>query len=124
MGTDTGVMPAAVMQDNMKFIKEIKEYYPKYLSLHQNPICRLLHVAGQLATLGTIALIIYGCMYLSLFFLFLIPVVPFVVYPFAWSGHFYFEKNKPAAFSKPIYAKICDWIMFFEILTFRIKFWK
>ena len=33
------------------------------------------------------------------------------LYPFAWIGHFVFEKNKPAAFSNPLWAKACDWIM-------------
>jgi len=48
-------------------------------------------------------------------------VVPFVIYPFAWSGHFFFENNTPAAFSKPLWAKACDWIMFKDILLGRIK---
>ena len=47
-------------------------------------------------------------------------ILPFVIYPFAWSGHFFFEKNKPAAFSNPIKAKICDWIMFRDMLLGRI----
>jgi len=47
--------------------------------------------------------------------------VPFVVYPFAWIGHIYFEKNKPAAWSNPIKAKICDWLMTKDILTGKIK---
>jgi hypothetical protein len=46
---------------------------------------------------------------------------PFVVYPFAWTGHFFFEKNKPAAFSDPIKAKICDFLMFKDVLTGKIK---
>ena len=40
-----------------------------------------------------------------------------------WSGHYFFEKNKPAAFSDPIKAKISDWIMFKDILLGRIKIW-
>ena len=51
----------------------------------------------------------------------LLPLIPFVVYPFAWSGHFFFEKNKPAAFSKPLWAKACDWIMFKDIFIGKIK---
>lgn len=46
---------------------------------------------------------------------------PFIVYPFAWFGHFYYEKNKPAAFSDPIKSKICDWLMFKDIITGKIK---
>jgi len=51
----------------------------------------------------------------------LLLLTPFVVYPFAWSGHFFFEKNTPAAFSRPIWAKACDWVMLKDILTGRIK---
>jgi len=43
------------------------------------------------------------------------------VYPFAWSGHFFFEKNKPAAWSTPLKAKACDWKMMWDMLRGRIK---
>ena len=51
----------------------------------------------------------------------LLLLTPFVVYPFAWSGHFFFEGNKPAAFSKPIWAKACDWVMFKDIILGRVS---
>jgi len=51
----------------------------------------------------------------------LLVFLPFVIYPFAWSGHFFFEKNKPAAFSQPMYSKISDWMMFEDILLGRIE---
>jgi len=54
----------------------------------------------------------------NLLFLFL---APFIVYPFAWTGHFVFEKNKPAAFKNPLWAKACDWAMFKDMLMGRIK---
>ena len=46
---------------------------------------------------------------------------PFVVYPFAWSGHFFFEKNKPAAWSKPLWAKACDWVMLKDMIIGKVK---
>ena len=52
---------------------------------------------------------------------FLFFIVPLVVYPFAWTGHFFFEKNKPAAWSKPLWAKACDWLMFRDIIMGKIK---
>ena len=52
----------------------------------------------------------------------LLLLLQFIVYPFAWSGHFFFEKNKPAAFKHPIKAKICDWLMLFDIIRGKIKF--
>ena len=53
----------------------------------------------------------------------LLFLTPFVIYPFAWSGHYFFEKNKPAAFHNPVKAKISDWIMFKDILLGRLRIW-
>ena len=53
----------------------------------------------------------------------LLLAAPFIVYPFAWSGHYFFEKNEPAAFSAPVKAKISDWMMFRDILLGRLKIW-
>ncbi len=50
--------------------------------------------------------------------LFLIPVVG---YGFAWVGHAFFEKNKPATFTYPFYSLASDFLMFWDILTGRIK---
>ena len=50
----------------------------------------------------------------------LLVLSPVVVYPFAWSGHYFFEKNTPAAFSNPLWAKLCDWIMLKDILIGKI----
>lgn len=94
--------------------KNIQEYYEYYLTLHQNRINRRLHVLGQVATIAFILLSFKT----SPWFLIL---APFVVYPFAWSGHYFFEKNKPAAFSNPIWAKVCDWMMLRDIVLKRIE---
>ena len=48
-------------------------------------------------------------------------LAPFIIYPFAWSGHFFFEKNKPAAFSHPLWAKACDWVMLRDITIGKVK---
>jgi hypothetical protein len=48
--------------------------------------------------------------------------LPVVGYGFAWLGHFAFEKNKPATFTNPIYSLQGDWVMFFQMLTGKIKF--
>ena len=95
----------------------INSYYNYYLTLHKNPKCRLLHFIGQLITIIFLAVIIYYQKYVFLF------LSPFIIYPFAWSGHYFFEKNKPAAFTNPLYAKISDWIMFKDVLMGRIKIW-
>jgi hypothetical protein len=95
----------------MKF----NEYYEHYLSLHQNLWCRRLHVIGQAATIS----FVIACISYSLWLL--LVLTPFVVYPFAWSGHYFFEKNEPAAFKNPIYAKAADLVMFKQWILGEIE---
>ena len=91
------------------------EYYKYYLTLHQNKWCRRLHVLGQAATIVFAIMCLVNQAWLFLF------LTPFVVYPFAWTGHYIFEKNEPAAFKRPIWAKACDWIMLKDIILGRIE---
>tara|TARA_B100000927_G_C16338669_1_gene418362 strand:+ start:132 stop:422 length:291 start_codon:yes stop_codon:yes gene_type:complete len=93
-----------------------KQYYRHYLSLHKNPKTRLLHFVGQIFT---ILFVIYSLNYSY----WLLLLAPLVVYPFAWSGHYFFEKNKPAALKNPLYAKMSDWVMFKDILIKRLSIW-
>ena len=92
----------------MQDFKTFKEFYPYYLSEHQNPICRGLHFLG---TLGVLICIIIS--FQNIIYLFLAPIFG---YSFAWIGHFFFEKNKPATFTYPVYSFLSDWIMFKDIL--------
>jgi len=43
-------------------------------------------------------------------------------YAFAWVGHFFFEKNRPATFTHPLYSFMGDWVMWKDMLTGRIRF--
>lgn len=82
-----------------------KEFYPFYLSQHQDPTCRGLHYVGSLLVIAIfIAAIITG----KLVSLILLPIVG---YGFAWLGHFVFEKNRPATFDYPLYSLKADWVM-------------
>ena len=67
-----------------------------------------MHFIGTLA----VVLIIIG----SFFNASRIFFAPLFGYGFAWIGHFFFEKNKPATFTYPIYSFIGDWVMFKDIL--------
>jgi hypothetical protein len=91
-----------------------QDYYKYYLTLHQNPWNRFLHVVGQLATIAYVMWVVSSGYWI------LLLAAPFVVYPFAWSGHVFFEKNTPAAWSRPLWAKACDWVMLKDILLRRI----
>jgi len=44
-------------------------------------------------------------------------VVPACGYGFSWSGHFFFQKNNPAAFKQPFYSLLGDFTMWWEIVT-------
>ena len=101
------------MENDMTF----SEYYEYYLTLHTHHMCRRLHFIGQIATILFTVFVFYNSHWL------LIPLIPFVIYPFAWSGHYFFENNEPAAFHNPIKAKISDWIMFKDILLGRLRIW-
>lgn len=87
------------------------KYYYRYLQLHQNPTNRALHLVGNIFTIWWFCVCVIMQVWWGLLLL------PFIVYPFAWIGHYKFEKNKPAAFTNPIKAKLCDWRMCYEIIN-------
>ena len=53
---------------------------------------------------------------------FALILIPFAGYGFAWIGHFYVEKNKPATLKYPIYSLLGDLMMFKDIITGKIIF--
>lgn len=91
------------------------EFYPFYLSEHSHPVCRLLHVVGSGLVLATT---LYAMATRRWALLWLLPLIG---YGFAWVGHFFFEKNKPATFTYPLYSFMADWVMFKDVLTGRLK---
>ena len=88
------------------------EFYPFYLQEHQNKTSRTLHVIGT----GIVFLELVG-------FLLFFPqlhwgvwfLLPLTGYGFAWVGHFFFEKNRPATFHYPLWSLRGDFTLFFEI---------
>jgi len=96
-------------------IQSFDEFYPFYLKEHSNKICRLLHVVG---TTIVLALALTSIIHLDPYWLLLIPITG---YGFAWVGHFFFEKNKPATFKYPLWSLKSDFKMYFEILSGKIS---
>jgi hypothetical protein len=47
-----------------------------------------------------------------------------VAYGFAWVGHFFFEKNKPATFIYPSYSLLGDFRMWFETITGKMPLYQ
>lgn len=88
-----------------KRYENFKSFYPFYLSQHSNSICRNLHYVGSVCVLIVLFLSLYIGSYSMLF------LMPIVGYSFAWVGHFFFEKNRPATFQYPLYSFLADWLM-------------
>ncbi|PRO71769.1 DUF962 domain-containing protein [Alteromonas alba] len=99
-----------------KRFTSFREFYPYYLSEHQNVTCRRLHFIGSTLVLTLLILSLFTG---QLRLLWLLPVAG---YGFAWLGHFKFEHNKPATFRYPLYSLMGDWVMYKDILLGRIKF--
>ena len=51
-----------------------------------------------------------------------LAAIPVIGYGFAWVGHFFFEKNKPATFTYPFYSLASDFLLFFDLLRGKEKF--
>ena len=92
------------------------EFYPYYLREHAHPTCRRLHFVGTTLVIALLVLAIVGSRWSLLWWL------PIAGYGFAWIGHFFFEKNRPATFRYPFYSLIGDFAMYRDMLTGRIRF--
>ena len=94
--------------------RSFAEFYPFYLSEHEDQTCRRLHFAGT--SLGL------ACLIIAVITLSLWPVLAGLVigYAFAWVGHFFFEKNRPATFKYPFYSFAGDWVMWKDIIVGKI----
>jgi hypothetical protein len=97
-----------------KVYQSLSDFYPYYLTEHQNFISRALHFIGTGALLGVLA---YAILTQTWWLCWLLPVIG---YGFAWVGHFFFEKNRPATFKYPFFSLASDFIMFYHIATFQI----
>ena len=91
-----------------KKFNSFKQFYPFYLSEHMNSTCRILHFIG---TSFVIIIILMSSINMKVFYF-----APICGYGFAWIGHFFFEKNRPATFKYPLYSFMGDWMMFKDIL--------
>ncbi len=95
-------------------IKTDEAFWPHYLREHSHPACRGIHYVGTtlaLALLG--AAIVLGDPRLG-------GAAFFSGYFFAWIGHFFIEKNRPATFTYPGWSLISDFKMYFLFLSGRL----
>lgn len=91
------------------------DFYPYYLSEHQNLTCRRLHFIGSTLIIVTIIFSLFSRQWALLWLL------PVFGYGFAWVGHFFFEHNKPATFTYPFYSFWGDWVMYKDMLLGKIN---
>ncbi len=99
----------------MNRFASFREFYPFYLSEHSNHVSRRLHFIGSC---GVLVLLSVAIVQRDMRWLLAALVCG---YGFAWAGHFFFEKNRPATFRHPLYSFVGDWVMFKDILMGRIK---
>ena len=81
------------------------EFWPYYLSEHAKPETRVLHYfgTGLGIALALAALLLWDWT--------LIPAALVSGYLFAWIGHFFVEKNRPATFTYPLWSLVSDFRM-------------
>ena len=97
-----------------KKYKSFRSFYPYYLTEHGDLANRTLHFIGTAGLLVILALAI------ALQKWWMLALIPFFGYGFAWAGHLFIEKNKPATFTYPLYSLGSDFVMFWHILTGQI----
>ena len=100
----------------MRRFDSFREFYPFYLSEHSNRTSRRLHFVG---TACVLALLVLAIVQRNAWW---VVAALACGYGFAWTGHFFFEKNRPATFRHPFYSFAGDWAMFADILRGRIRF--
>ena len=91
------------------------KFYPYYLAEHSKKGTKILHFIG---TSLVICFLSIFCFTQKISWLLLCPVLG---YGFAWTGHYFIENNKPATFRYPLYSLIGDFLMFWQILSGKIK---
>ncbi|MBF8781680.1 DUF962 domain-containing protein [Pseudomonas fulva] len=94
--------------------RSFADFYPYYLGEHNDPVCRRLHFIGTSLVIALLAYVIASGSW------WLLSLVPLVGYGFAWIGHFFFEKNRPATFTHPWYSLLGDFAMFRDVLLGKV----
>ena len=106
---------AAAENDSPLSFASFEEFYPFYLSQHQDQTCRRLHFVGSsLGLLGLGAAVVTGKKRY-------IAAGIVAGYGCAWVGHFFFEHNKPATFKYPLYSFMGDWVMYKDTIMSMLK---
>lgn len=98
----------------MGSVRDFAEFWPFYLREHARPPTRALHFAGTSLSL----LLVASALALRRPRLLVLAVV--CGYAFAWVGHFFVERNRPATFRHPLWSLRADFTMLLYALLGRL----
>ena len=96
-------------------IQTYRQFWPNYLGEHRRRGTRALHYLGTSLGLATFVIAIIFASW------------PFAVgavvsgYAFAWIGHAFVERNKPATFTYPFWSLVSDFRMYFLALSGKLR---
>jgi hypothetical protein len=95
--------------------KSFSEFWPFYVAEHSKAATRALHAIGTTAAL----IVMIGMIAVGRWWLFPLGLV--IGYGFAWVGHFFVEKNRPATFKYPLWSFMGDWKMLGYIISGKMS---
>ena len=91
-----------------------EDFWPFYVSQHMHPLNQRLHFIGTTLVLGCVAAsVLVAPLWLA--------AAPVAGYGLAWIGHFFFEKNRPATFTYPLWSLRGDFRMYRLMLLGRMQ---
>ncbi len=115
----TQAHPASSFASTPPRFETFDEFYPYYIGEHSHQDNRRLHVIGTgLAILSLSQVLMWG--FVGGFKYLILAAI--LGYGFAWAGHYFIEKNKPATFTYPAWSLMGDFKMFWEVVT-RKRAW-
>ena len=94
-------------------LASFEEFWPYYVAQHSRSSTRALHFTGTTLVLASLAAAALVSPRWAL-------AAPVVGYGPAWIGHFFFEKNRPATFTHPLWSLRGDFRMYWRTLTGRM----
>lgn len=92
-------------------LQSFRDFWPYYVGEHAHPTCRRLHFIGTTLVVALfVTAVVTGRTWLMW-------LMPFAGYGFAWYAHFAVEKNRPATFTYPFWSLGADFVMWAKMAT-------